>query len=185
VRTGRRSGRLLPVLLLAAGACLFERRPDPESPSLLDSGLDPELPAEARPPDPADAAAHLTEVFRDAVRIGDLSLALGLLDRNATLRDELAGAAVVGDPEGVTRGELLLEIRRMYEEGIRLHPTRVAVDVLGETAVVTTELEVLRRVEPEGELAVQEGRAWETAVLVATPEGWRIRHLHRSFHPLD
>jgi hypothetical protein len=52
-------------------------------------------------------------------------------------------------------------------------------------ALVTSHLDLMRSMEDVGDLAVQEGRVWESMVLVATPDGWRIRHLHRSLRPLD
>lgn len=176
---------VLFVLLMGTMGCVFERRPDPEGLEEATAAREAEALGEDAVADPADAAAALVEVFREAVRVGDLSLALNVIHRDAVLLDELVGDASVGASGASTRGELLLAVRRLHQEGLRIHPSEVEVSLLEDAAVVTTYLDILRPVEEGQELAVQEGRAWETIVLVATPEGWRIRHLHRSFRPLD
>lgn len=185
-RMGREAGALL-VLLLLAGAvgCVFERRPDPEESRQVEAAREAEAFSEDARADPVEAAASLVEMFREAVQVGDLSLALNMLHRDAVLLDELVGDAPEGASGPVTRGELLLAVRRMHQEGLRLHPARADVVLLEDAAVVTTYLDILRPVEEGHELAVQEGRAWETVVLAATPEGWRIRHMHRSLRSLD
>jgi ketosteroid isomerase-like protein len=180
-----RYGVLVAGLLILTGACVFERRPDP------DHFLEAERTSETQPSepfsweDPEAAAASLAEVFREAVRLGDLSLALGLLHRDAVLLDELVGDVSTGAAGPLTRGELLLAVRRIHQDGLRLHPAQVEVVLLDEVALVTSHLDLMRSMEEGGELAVQEGRVWESMVLVATPDGWRIRHLHRSLRPLD
>ncbi len=182
-----RPGALAALLfLLLAVGCVFERRPDPDV-LLLDAGREAEADLLPEPPreHPEAAAATVAEVFREAVRLGDLSLALGLLHREAVLLDGLAVGSDEGAAGFATRGELLLAMRRLHQNGLRLLPTEVEVAVMDQVAVVTTRLDLLRPLEEGEELAVQEARVWETLVLVATPEGWRIRHLHRSVRPLD
>jgi ketosteroid isomerase-like protein len=181
----QRALAVLLLLLLGAG-CVFERRPDPDV-LLLDAEREAEADLLPEPPRelPEAAAATVAEVFREAVRLGDLSLALGLLHREAVLLDGLATGSAEGVAGPATRGELLLAMRRLHQDGLRLLPTEVDVAVMDDVAVVTTHLDLLRPLEEGEELAVQEARVWETLVLVATPEGWRIRHLHRSLRPLD
>ena len=135
----------------------------------------------------AEASARATvRAFQDAVFVGDLSLALTLLDPSATLVDPLVGDAA----QDATRGELVLELRRRYATGVRLEGLSVEVTLLGggtappdATALVISELAMLQ--ERDDGIGEQVGRVHETALLVSTPEGWRIRHLHRSSAPLD
>lgn len=158
--------------LVSVSGCVLERRPDAEVAAESDDP-DVELPPAA---DPSEAVRITLEVFREAVRVGDLSLALGLLDRQAVLFDELAGP---GDA-APTRGELLLELRRRHAAGLRLEVEASEVHLADQIAVVVNRLGLLRRPTSEGEEPVREGEARETIVLVASPEGWRILHLHRS-----
>lgn len=172
--TRRRS--LGPTLLVGAlatallgAACTFEHRADmeeaeasPGSVALVgngDRGLSP------------GAVARL---FREAVFVGDLSLALSLLDRQATLVDELAGT----DEETMTRGELLLELRRRHVAGLGLEVLETRVEPATESTLVLSRLALLER--GDDGIGVEVGRAYETLVMVRTDEGWRIRHLHRS-----
>jgi ketosteroid isomerase-like protein len=180
-----RYGVLVAGLLVLVGGCVFERRPDPDRMQEVERAPDAKA-SDASPwEDPEAAAASLAEVFREAVRLGDLSLALGLLHRDAVLLDELVGDLPTGAAGPLTRGELLLAVRRIHQDGVSLRPAQVEVTLLDDVALVTSYLDLMRSMEEGGDLAVQEGRVWESMVLVATPEGWRIRHLHRSLRPLD
>jgi len=160
----------LAAFLLLGNACTFEHRADlddeegamPASLVLLgngERGLSP---------------GAVTRLFREAVVAGDLSLALSLLHRQATLVDELAGT----DEATITRGELLLELRRRHVEGLVLEVLDSRVEPSSESAVVLTRLALLDR--GEDGIGMEVGRAYETVVLVPTDEGWRIQHLHRS-----
>ena len=180
-----RYGVLVAGLLVLPAGCVFERRPDPDRFFEVERPPETELAEEAWREDPEAAAYSLAEVFREAVRVGDLSLALSLLHREAILLDELVGEATASAAGPLTRGELLLAVRRMHQDGLRLYVAEVEVTLLDDVALVNSYMDLLRPVEEGRELAVQEGRVWETLVLVATPEGWRIRHLHRSVRPLD
>lgn len=181
----RRYGVLVAGLLVLSAGCVFERRPDPDRYFEGERPPETELADEAWREDPEAAALSLAEVFREAVRVGDLSLALSFLHRDAILLDELVGDVPVSAAGPLTRGELLLAVRRMHQDGLRLHVADVEVTFLDDVALVNSYIDLLRPVEEGRELAVQAGRVWETLVLVATPEGWRIRHLHRSLRPLD
>jgi ketosteroid isomerase-like protein len=181
----RRYGVLAAGLFVLAGGCVFERRPDPDRFLEMERTPETQTSDAFSWEDPEAAAASLAEVFREAVRLGDLSLALSLLHRDAVLLDELVGDVPTGAAGPLTRGELLLAVRRIHQDGLTLHPARVEVALLDEVALVTSHLDLMRSMEDVGDLAVQEGRVWESMVLVATPDGWRIRHLHRSLRPLD
>jgi hypothetical protein len=163
---------LFLVLPLLQAGCTFERRADlEEDPEVATPALEPG--ERIRPP------ASVVRVFREAVVVGDLSLALSLLHRQATLVDELAGS----DAEPATRGELLLELRRRHVAGLVLEVLDSEVDVTGESAIVLTRLALIDR--GEDGIGVETGRAFETVHLLLTEDGWRIRHLHRSMDRRD
>jgi hypothetical protein len=162
-----RRGALLLLATLVQSGCTFERRAD------LDE--DPEAPTTAlqagdriRPP------AAVVRVFREAVVLGDLSLALSLLHRQATLVDELAGS----DVEVTTRGELIMELRRRHVDGLVLEVLGTEVDVMEGSAMVLSRLALIDR--GDDGIGVEAGRAYETVLLLLTEDGWRIRHFHRS-----
>jgi hypothetical protein len=92
------------LLLLAAvvpvlAGCTIERRADPnEVPVDLALGEVDTLGFPAAPPDPGASVEVTLEIFREAVRVGDLGLALQLLDPQAVLVDDLAPAGRAGGP---------------------------------------------------------------------------------------
>ncbi len=182
-------------LLLAATAavlagCTLERRADPNGIPLDTPGLDEvdTLDFPTTPPDPTASIEVTLEIFREAVRVGDLGLALQLLDPQAILIDDLA-TGVAGGAERVatpaTRGELLLELRRRHAAGLLLDPEESELVWVDDVAVVTTRLLLLARSPDPDADPVRTGEARETAVLRPTPEGWRIVHLHRSLVPAE
>jgi hypothetical protein len=167
---------LWAVVLLSSVACTFEETGTPGS----SGGLSPPEPGGLAGEEPQVVASEETalltvRMFRESVASGDLTLALSLLDREATLIDAMAGEA----SEAETRGELLLELRGRHASGVVLEPLRsdIRIPVAG-VALVTSRLAVLQ--EGPGGIGEDVGRVDETVLLVATPEGWRIRHLHRS-----
>lgn len=129
---------------------------------------------------PRPGPTATVRAFREAVSVGDLSLALSLLDRQAFLVDDL-----VGDPESAgTRGEALLELRSRLAAGVTLHEENSRVNYSEQGAVVLTRLRIEAANGATEEALEMEGRALtETAVLILTEEGWRIAHFHRSLLP--
>ena len=127
--------------------------------------------------DPGAAALRVARTFRDAAAAGDLSLALALMHRDATLSDELAGST----DEERTRGELLLESRGRLSDGVSLRESSTQVTLSEGVAIVLSRLslETLEGAElpPEADLPAE---LLETVVLVPGTEGWRVIHLHRS-----
>jgi hypothetical protein len=188
--SGRRStSRFLAAFLvsLAVAGCTLEQRAngdaaEPERDSVPDRGV-----VEPPPPllDPAESVRVTMEVFREAVRVGDLSLALGLMDGQAVLMDDLAAPGGVGmsDPPA-TRGELLLELRRRHGEGLLLRLDGSELRWLGDHALLVSNLVVLQRAPDPDDAPEEIGSARETALLQLSPEGWRIVHLHRSLGPV-
>jgi len=177
-------GFLLAGCILAG--CTLERRAGPDT--SLDTEAEVEedfgvLDPQPVPADPAESVRITLEVFREAVRVGDISLALQLLDAEAVLLDDLVlDAASESDLPG-TRGELLLALRRRHAGGLGLEPLDSELRWSDNTAVLSTRLLLLdRSAEPEAEPDTL-GVARETAVLRPSPEGWRILHLHRSMIP--
>lgn len=174
---GSPSGRWLVPALVLSGVlgCTFERRTEPEP-------EDARAEEEATQPVPEGAGTEIgaapletVELFRESVAAGDLSLALALLDREATLVDELVGEA----SEARTRGELVLELRRQHAAGLVFDPLGPPATIAsGESALVVSRFTMLR--ETEGGAREELGLVHETVFLLALPDGWRIRHLHRS-----
>jgi len=126
------------------------------------------------------AALRTAETFRSAVAAGDLSRALALVDRDATLVDGLVGEAA----EAGTRGELLVELRRRHSEGMDLEVVASDVDLLSdEVALVVSRLALLQV--GAGGIGEEVGRVHETILLKLQADGWRIVRLHRSLAPPD
>jgi hypothetical protein len=168
---------LVPLVVLGLPlACTFERRPAVEG----EAGSTGELVRSGGISDGLDEGAALETVrlFREAVALGDLSLALVLLDREATLVDELVGEA----SEARTRGELLLALRRRHAAGLSFESRGdPLVASSGEGLLVGSHLTVFQA-EAGGDPALF-GTLYESVLLVPGPGAWRIRHLHRSFVP--
>jgi hypothetical protein len=166
------------LLLVASSSCTFERRVelDPDGSSEEEAPQTPGV--EVRMGDPGAAAVDAVRLFRESVELGDLSLALALLDREATVVDELVGEA----REAATRGELLLELRRRHAAGLSFEPLEAPTTIaLAEAALVVSRLTLVQ--EDEDGARVEAGRVSETVFLTASADGWRIRHLHRSLAP--
>jgi hypothetical protein len=135
-------------------------------------------PARASEEDLATSALRTADMFRSLVAAGDLSRALVLVDRDATLVDPLAGEAA----EAATRGELVVDLRRRHAEGMSLEVMDTQVYLLAEgVAVIITQLAMLEA-DADG-IGEETGRVHETLILEAQAEGWRILRLHRSLVP--
>lgn len=172
----------IALVLILLGACTFEHRENGEEAEDPPAVVEPhEAPEDSLEVDPAQGALHTLRAFREAMAVGDLSLALALLDREASLLDDL-----VGDPElAGSRGEVLLELRARLAEGMQLEEVSTQVSFSGEAAVVITRLRLEVAEEAPQEWRDRDGSTLhETALLTPTEEGWRIRHLHRSILPL-
>jgi hypothetical protein len=130
--------------------------------------------------DSGQAALSALRAFREAMAVGDLSLALSLVDREASLVDALAG-----DPEAfATRGEVLLELRARLAEGMRIREDSTRISLPNGVAVVESRLSIEVEEDAPDRVHALSGRSvHEIVVLVPTPDGWRIRHLHRSVLP--
>ncbi len=187
----RRGGRLerlpaviIPVLVsISFGACTLEQRFDPELEAVEVVGDDTvpaegfEEPGPPGPPSvtPEEAVTTTLEVFREAVRVGDLSLALSLFHRDARLIDDLA----TGVSTQATRGETLIDVRRRYAEGLRLQSEVLEVREIEGSFLVSSRSVV---VDSEGDPGPEAEREYfqESALLVPSTEGWRIALFHRS-----
>lgn len=188
---GRRAAGLLGVTALALlGSCTLERRAGPESGELEDASTTESTTLEGPAPDgrpdttdagsrpasvePDEAARTTLEIFRESVRVGDLSLALSLLDPDAVLIDELAA----GHATGTTRGELLMAIRRRHAAGMTLDPIDLDVRALDESFLVTSRWTLIPGAEDAPSVTIR-----ESAVVVAEEGAWRIALFHRSGSP--
>ena len=179
MRPAFRSLFLAGVLLITPlWGCTFEQRGngDDAPPAGTEALTESAEIAEPRRPGPTATV----RAFRDAVAVGDLSLALALLDREAFFVDDL-----VGDPDAAgSRGEALLELRARLAEGMSLQEEASRVNFSGDGAVVLTRLRLEVLPEMDESIQAMDGRILtETAVLVMTEEGWRIGHFHRSLLP--
>lgn len=150
-------------------SCVLERRGDEavQPDSLTSDAIPDSLTADER-------ARHAVRIFRDAVAAGDISRALSLMSEGASIIDPLVGRTSDEAPVG----EVLLELRRIHSDGVRLESIEDEVSLLpsGDALVLTT-LAVLQEVEGVGE---EVDRMEESALLTPSPEGWKLRHLHRS-----
>lgn len=166
-------------LLLLLG-CSFERRPNGDEDVEGSLARDqPALPGASL--DPAASALQTIRVFRESVEIGDLSLALALLDREVEIVDHLVANA----PRSVgtlSRGEALLELRRLHSEGLVLEELGSELVLRQDAALIHARIAVLHRNEETG-VAREVTRGHETILMVPSTEGWRIRLLHRSLDP--
>jgi len=176
---------LMVIVLLVAGACTFEKRAEnaTEEETVEVEGEEiREAEEVVLPAAPEEAALGTLRAFQEAMAVGDLSLALALVDRDATLVDDLVPDAA----EAASRGEVLLELRSVLAQGLAVEEESRDVSFPGGIAVVVSSL-VLRASDEEAPDSVREmdgRRLHETAILVSTDDGWRIRHLHRSFVPV-
>lgn len=181
---GRRSAGLLGVTaLLVLVGCTLERRAGSDSGELDDVPTgeltSPERPAadslaDTTVVDPAEAARTTLEVFRESVRVGDLSLALSLLDADAVLIDDLAAA----EATGTTRGEMLMAVRRRHAAGMTLEPIGLEVRPMDEAFLVTSSWTLIPGPEDSPAATIH-----ESAVVVAAEGSWRIALFHRSEAP--
>lgn len=163
-RSGRVSLVAAAVVLVAsltAGACSFERRPDPLAGATGSQATTVE-----------DSVRAVALALDGARRLGDLAAAAALFEssaRTTPLHPEERGAG-----RWLTPGEALAG---GWAPGtVNPHPEEVlesSVELLGGGSALV--LNTLVDPEAEGMPA-----ALETLVLVRTPGGWRIRHLHRS-----
>ncbi len=174
----RRLSRLLLVFFLTA--CSFERRPDRngEGEPTVDRGAPGSTDTAT---DPAGTARQTLAVFREAVEVGDLSLALALLDREVEIVDDLVRRRP-GPARELSRGEALLELRRLHGEGLVLEELGSELVLRQDAAVIHSRLAILHRGE-DSAIAREVARGSETVFLVPYPEGWRIRLYHRSLDP--
>lgn len=165
----------LLVFALLGMSCSFERRPEPQDEELIHDEMSDTVSTASAPTGPAVAALHTVELFRESVATGDLSLALGLLDREATLVDALVGEV----SDSGTRGEFLLELRGRLAGGILVRPIDTEVTFLGREGALATSMLSVVSVDEDGEKR-EVTRLYESVLLVVSSDGWRIRHFHRS-----
>jgi hypothetical protein len=160
---------LLAIALLAS-ACRFERRPD-----LPGEGAGERASAAAQPGAMTleDSVRAVASALDDALAVGDVARVALLSVPGATLIDqEEAVHWTLGDPETPLPQALAGRGGRF---DWRLRTSRFV--ELGGAALLVNEYEAT---------VVGSGVSWraaETLIMVRTPEGWRLRHLHRSRGP--
>jgi hypothetical protein len=166
----RTAGLLLTVGLAGSGGCWFEQRPEPRN----GGGGAAEAAAPAPTPETGalrDSVRAVITAFHDALRVGDGGRVASLSVPGATVLDQEEGVAWHLGPEG---GETLPGPLESGPNGLGWEPVSTDFVVWERTALVVDRY-----------AATVEGEAvpWtavETLVLERTPEGWRIRHVHRS-----
>lgn len=178
-----RSFTLVLLVVMLAG-CTFERRPDRASNGDGDGAYSLAPEGEARVLQPADSVLLVAQLYREALEVGDLSRALSFLHPGAALYNDAAALL----PANASAGEVLLQELRLRQEGLRLEVVDSEATILGDAALVlkryrVSEAGAVAASDDEGDSdssALESETALETIILVRSPTGWRIRHLHRS-----
>lgn len=160
---------VLLVLVAAAAGCHFEHRPEGRNDAgEAADGADTLDLSGAAPV--TDSVRVAVQGFEEALQAGDLSRAVGALHERATLYDEESGGR--WDP---SQADSLLpgSLQRRGEQ-LQWNLRESSVTLFGEAALVVNRYQasISRESTP--------WTAMETYVLLRTPAGWRIRHLHRS-----
>jgi len=148
---------LLLLLVSLAPGCTFERRPDSTTTARAEGGT------------AADSIRAVVTALETARARGDLAAALALFD---------SGAVVAGGQVGTLDGRGWVTAEAMLSGAA---PDPVRTRELEESSISLlpgSALALNRYRDPEGGLP-----SVETVVLVRTPAGWRIRHIHHSPTP--
>lgn len=156
----------LAVLLLAG--CTFERRPDVEN-----GDGTPDTAAVTRDEILRDSVEAIVDGFVGALRAGDVSRAVSMLDDRATLYDQETGRR--WDPTAVD--SLLPGPLERDGEALHWEPSDTWTEVYDQAALV------VRRYRATISREAAPWTAMETYVLVRADGEWAIRHLHRSRGP--
>ncbi|MBI4539892.1 MAG: nuclear transport factor 2 family protein [Gemmatimonadetes bacterium] len=162
----------LALLLMLASACTFERRPD---------RAEQRPPAQAAPR-PAEAAAAdsvraVLAAFDAALAAADTAGALALLD-----------SALVVYEGGLVDSTRAAYAARHLPADMEFARGALVRDVLGSQIVVLADAALtLARYHVSGQLRGRPVRSetTETMVLVRTPAGWKVRHIHWSSRRLE
>ena len=155
--------------LLVVASCTFERRPD-----LAGSGEgDSTRPAVPSGPHAAaeDSVRAVVAAFREALRLGDVTRVAQLSTPDAALVDQEEHVHWSRSGSSESRLPAPLDGRR---EGLGWVLEDSSFDTLGASALLVNRYSATVSGEDVPWAAI------ETFVFVRTPEGWRLRHLHRS-----
>jgi ketosteroid isomerase-like protein len=161
-------------LLVLAGAllfagCRFERRPDPDtSAAVPDAGLF--LPSTLNTPI-EDSVRAVVSALDDALAVGDVSRVAQLTVAGATLIDQEEGIRWARENPA---GALPKALTARRDSPLEWALVDSSLTPLDGAALLVNEHHAL---------VTGEGVPWkavESYVLVRTPDGWRVRHLHRS-----
>jgi hypothetical protein len=129
-------------------------------------------------------AAQLTLLqFREWIETGDLSLALRLLHPDARFHDDLLRLSLEDLSRLPTRGERLMELRRLHATGLQLRVLEGSLTKPGDLVVLGSRLLAYRVTEGDPEVETPVAEYEETVVLQLQPEGWIILAFHRSLIP--
>ena len=159
---------LLGSALLFAG-CRFERRPDPNTnASVPDAGVF--LPSTANTP-MDDSVRAVVSALDEALAVGDVSRVAQLTVPGATLIDQEEGVRWTRESPA---GTLPRALASRGDSPLAWALVDSKLTPLDGVALLVNEHHAL---------VTGEGVPWkaiESYVLVRTPDGWRVRHLHRS-----
>lgn len=165
--------------LLAAAACAPAAAPAPApqpAPAPTPQPTAHPVPAQAPAPvqvvraDPTEAVRAVARGFHEALAAGDSLRAIGYLHPDVVIYE-------AGHAETLAQyraGHLAADIR--FAQAVPSRTTAERVVPLGDAALY------LREYHSQGTFRDRQidSRGTETLVLVSTPEGWRIRHVHWS-----
>jgi ketosteroid isomerase-like protein len=131
-------------------------------------------PASAQQPQQEEAAVRaVATTFSEALASGDSTAALGLLHQEVVIFEGGSWENL----EHYRSGHLRADMR--YLQAIKQETLRDAVSISGDMALLTRESSAVGSVR---ERAI-DSIGVETMILVRTPDGWKIRHIHWSSRP--
>lgn len=155
---------MLALLVLGALDCTFERRTDRPSDRPAASG--------ERAAALADTVRGVIDAFDAALLAGDTTAVLALLDSALVVYE---GGAVDSSRAAYASGHLQADMR-FLRSGVTRDLLSSEVEVLGAAALSLTRY---RTSDDAGGQPVRTQGA-QTMLLVRTPSGWKIRHIHWS-----
>ncbi|MBI4519705.1 MAG: nuclear transport factor 2 family protein [Gemmatimonadetes bacterium] len=152
------------LLLLGALDCTFERRTDRPTDRPADSGQ--------RAAALADSVRAVIDAFDAALLAGDSTAVLALLDSALVVYES---GAVDSSRAAYASGHLQADMR-FLRSGVTKNVLSSDIEVLGAAALALTRYRISG--DSDGQPVRMEGT--QTMLLVRTPSGWKIRHIHWS-----
>lgn len=165
---------LLAFLAVHASACTFEQRPDRVERQGTARAAAGRSAAEVAA---ADSVRAVLQAFDAALTAADTAAALALLDPALVVYE---GGSVDSTRAAYAAQHLPADMEFM-RSGIAREVIRSDIELLAGTALAVTRY----RVSGEVRGRPMRSETAETMVLVRTPEGWKIRHIHWSSRRME